>query len=431
MISYNLSYLKITLVALLCLANLSNIFGQQYAITTVNVVDVESGNVAVNQNILIDSGIITSIGKNTKIPKQYEVIDGKGQYIIPGLVDAHAHLPGPQGLDMPLEDYLIMQLASGVTRLRVMRYEEDQLAIRENIKKGNLIGPSLLLPAPAVYVSGSIDYTKADSLFRSYKNTGYDHLKYLNGLNAATHKSICTISKKHDLPFVGHLPRYVGLENALNAGQRGVEHFNGYFEMLGSDPDHLEELIIKSRELKVYNCPTLDWYNIVTPYIENALAVLSQRPGIEYLPDSLVNAWKVELKDNLAEQSEIKDNPRIELLKLFKKHQAPLLVGPGDGSFVIPGFSMFQEMLIYKEAGFTNREILQAATLNTARFYDKEEVFGIIKEGSNADLVLLSGNPLESLQSITKIQGVMTTNGWHSKKSLDKKLTALKRKNRN
>jgi imidazolonepropionase-like amidohydrolase len=76
-------------------------------------------------------------------------------------------------------------------------------------------------------------------------------------------------------------------------------------------------------------------------------------------------------------------------------------------------------------AGFTPLEALQTATLNPARFLGVEEQLGTIEKGKLADLVLLSGNPLEDISNTQKIAAVIVNGHYYSSKELEKVLAGV------
>ncbi|CAN5848412.1 hypothetical protein BH20ACI4_BH20ACI4_23210 [soil metagenome] len=91
---------NIFLVCILILFGFQNISAQSVAFTNVNVVPMDKERVLQNQTVLIKDGIIAEIGKKIKIRKDAQIIDGKGKYLIPGLMDMHTHLPS-DGDDYP------------------------------------------------------------------------------------------------------------------------------------------------------------------------------------------------------------------------------------------------------------------------------------------------------------------------------------------
>ena len=89
------------------------------------------------------------------------------------------------------------------------------------------------------------------------------------------------------------------------------------------------------------------------------------------------------------------------------------------GIWIIPGFSLHQEFRELSNAGFTPLEILQATTLNGARFLNRESTMGTVEVNKNADLVLLDANPVLNVANLSKIAGVFNAGKYFSKSDLD------------
>jgi imidazolonepropionase-like amidohydrolase len=92
---------------------------------------------------------------------------------------------------------------------------------------------------------------------------------------------------------------------------------------------------------------------------------------------------------------------------------------------VLPGFSEREELQDLVTAGLTPYEALRAATANAAEFLKQRGEFGVIVEGSRADLVLLEANPLEDVRNVDRRVGVMVRGRWHPEAELQGMLDAL------
>ena len=103
------------------------------------------------------------------------------------------------------------------------------------------------------------------------------------------------------------------------------------------------------------------------------------------------------------------------------------------GVYIMPGFSLHDELANFVEAGFTPMESLQTATSNPAKFLRMEASFGSIEPGKVADLVLLSANPLENIRNTQRIAAVVAHGRLFDRPALDSILrnveTAAKRQN--
>ncbi len=95
-----------------------------------------------------------------------------------------------------------------------------------------------------------------------------------------------------------------------------------------------------------------------------------------------------------------------------------LLIGGDDGMFVVPGYSVIEEIRAFSKAGFSNYETLRAATYNAADFFGETEKWGSIRKGKQANFILVAGNPLENLENLTKVEGVQLGGKWSSKAAL-------------
>ncbi|HWY34351.1 MAG TPA: amidohydrolase family protein, partial [Nitrosopumilaceae archaeon] len=93
-----------------------------------------------------------------------------------------------------------------------------------------------------------------------------------------------------------------------------------------------------------------------------------------------------------------------KLLKLMNDNKVKLLVS-ADDELPVPGFSLMEEMKLYKEAGISNYDILTAATYNAASFFNAHGEFGTVSKGKKANLVLLDKNPLEDIENVKTVYG--------------------------
>ncbi|HKN32465.1 MAG TPA: amidohydrolase family protein, partial [Terriglobales bacterium] len=110
-------------------------------------------------------------------------------------------------------------------------------------------------------------------------------------------------------------------------------------------------------------------------------------------------------------------------------HQAgvPFVAGTDTpaGVHIFPGFSLHEELQRFVAAGFTPLEALQTATLNPARFFGMETQLGTVEEGKLADLVVLSGNPLEDISNTQKIAGVFVNGRYFSHPQIENMLRGV------
>jgi imidazolonepropionase-like amidohydrolase len=117
---------------------------------------------------------------------------------------------------------------------------------------------------------------------------------------------------------------------------------------------------------------------------------------------------------------------RERLVKFLHQGGARLLAGTDTpNAFVIPGFSLHEELQNLVDAGLTPYQALKAGTRDAAEFVGGLNEVGTISVGKRADLVLLEGNPLKNITNTTRRAGVMSRGQWYTSEGLQKQLDAL------
>jgi predicted amidohydrolase len=163
-------------------------------------------------------------------------------------------------------------------------------------------------------------------------------------------------------------------------------------------------------------------------------AQIIQDPAFHYLPPPIQKSWR-----------EFADYKPPPITSLWKRHPefnqrltfalyregVPLMAGTDamGAPLIIPGISLHREMQLLLESGLSASEVLWTATVGPAKFLGKEEEFGTIEVGKRADLLLVEGNPLEDLNHLLKLKGVMVRGIWLPKDKLNQMLEGLLVKN--
>ncbi|WP_293920262.1 amidohydrolase family protein [Sphingobium sp. UBA5915] len=107
----------------------------------------------------------------------------------------------------------------------------------------------------------------------------------------------------------------------------------------------------------------------------------------------------------------------LALTALLADEGVPMMTGT-DGSYQTPGMSMGQEFHELARAGLSPLKILQMTTRDPAIFLDRTATMGSVAVGKNADLVILSGNPLSDVSNLGHIFGVVRSGHYHSRDDL-------------
>ena len=190
----------------------------QYLITGVNVIDIETGNISENQSILINKNEIADIFEDgAKSPDVFETIAMEGKYVIPGLWDMHIHLRGGQELVPSNRSLLPMYLASGVTSVRDAGGDLTPSIFdwQSQIEAGSLEGPDIYTSGPKIdgpdpTWEGSIEVVNSEEIsaaLDSLESIGVDYVKiYESTLSGEAYLEIIRQAEERGLTVTGHMP---------------------------------------------------------------------------------------------------------------------------------------------------------------------------------------------------------------------------------
>jgi imidazolonepropionase-like amidohydrolase len=197
----------------------------------------------------------------------------------------------------------------------------------------------------------------------------------------------------------------------------------------------LERIARESAAAGIWVTTTLVVPDYVRRQAGDEFFTLIQRPEMRYLTPATRDQW---INNNRFRppppmaplQSAIWSSWTELLSRLTRElHEAnvPLLAGSDAGGppGVLPGFSLHEELRLLVEAGLTPYAALRTATVNAAAYLDAGQEFGMVAEGHRADLVLLTGNPLDDIGHIRSRVGVMKRGRWFTSDELDAALELL------
>lgn len=432
-----------------------------YAITHVQVLDLDSGRWSKNQTVVVQGGKIQTVAVGRDTPEGAVLIDGRGKYLIPGLWDAHIHWYDQR--------FLSLFVANGVTSVRVMFGAPMHKSWRDSIASGALVGPSLEIAGPIVdgpkpIWPGSIACGTAEEgkqAVERHKAEKWDFVKVYSLLPRDAYFSIADEAKKQKLRFEGHVPASVTVSEASAAGQRTIEHLTGMLAEcsaksatppLSSSATPLERLVQSRRNARraigtfdeaaavklaktlkkngTMVCPTLTVLRAIAHLNDPQFG---KDARLAYIPGFVRNMWDPksdfrfkEWEDedwSLSRQRYAIDRKMVGILA---KEGVKLLAGTDClNPYCMPGFSLHDELALMAECGVSPIEALRSATIRPAELVGNPDL-GRIKPGQFADLILLDADPLKSIAATTKIQGVFQRGKWYERKALDDMLIKAK-----
>lgn len=411
------------MLILLNLLVVVQLFGQRIVVKNVNVIPINQNTVLKNKSVLIENGKIIKIDdfKKLNLDKTEKIINAKNKYLMPGLADMHVHLHERKYLDT----LLLLNISAGVTQIRVMNSDVNQAELKNSLNQN--IKPTIHFS----YIFSKKNSTnQIDSIFTDIKKNNIDFIKLFSVKDESTFDELMMRARQDNKIVCGHYPSSVSMNKVLKSGFKSIEHLSAYPN--DENIDNLEENIKLTRENKVYNCPTFDYF--VTVFNYQYPNDYRNRLTYQKAPKSYLDKWEKDLKAKIEKNGEKKFlefgedyKAKFEKQKLvFKKlydNECLLLVGSDpSGLFQMSGFSMHDEMLFWSKLGIDNYTILKSATLIPAQFFDEQNKWGSVEVNKDADLIILSKNPLEDMRNLSTIETIIKQGSVYSQKELLKTL---------
>ena len=216
-----------------------------FAFVDVTVLPMDRERVLTGQTVIVRDGRIAAVGPSAsvRVPADAQRIDAKGKFLMPGLAEMHAHVLGPQQPEQLNRDLMFLYVANGVTTIRAMLGAPNQLVLREQLKKGEVLGPRMFVAAPSLNGNSAPNPDTAMKLVRAHKSAGYDLLKLHPGLSRATYDSIVAVARAVGITFGGHVSQQVGIDRTLEVRQSTIDHLDGYICLLYTSPSPRDGLL--------------------------------------------------------------------------------------------------------------------------------------------------------------------------------------------
>jgi imidazolonepropionase-like amidohydrolase len=447
------------------------------AVTHVTVIDMTGAPPKPAMTVVVSGDRITAIGRSDSLspPAGAVLVDGTGKYVIPGLWDMHVHSTFDRyerSIVLPLD------IANGVTGVRDMWGDcsgpcADKDTVynplhgptaemvhrwEREIAAGTLLGPRIvaasnLLDGPHPFWAGSVaihDTAEARAAVRDAQRRGADFIKVYSGLSREAYLAIADESKRRGMPFAGHVPEAVSLEDAADAGQLSMEHLIKMPEACSSRPADVARLTKRNAahpptspsegaaqiraEVTLLNesfslsacAPLLERFVHDGTWQVPTLTVLrglycgqdyacTHDPRREYMARADTAWWQARDRRlapvfTAADKRTAKTYFQHEIQIVGAMHRAGVGVLAGtdvSNPWVYWGSSLHDELAMFVDAGFTPLAALQAATIEPARFLHATDTLGTVEPGKVADLVVLDADPLADIHNTQRISAIV------------------------
>ncbi len=423
-------------------------------ISNVSVIDIVSGNIIENQDVIIDNSLIIDItdSKRNHLTALH-IVNGNGKYLIPSLWDMHVHIQDSTYLKMFL-DYGIMGVrdmggcikypTDGCESLCAEKLNEWKNAILE----GTQIGPQLYIAGTQLSGTGwptSFSVSTANEVRQAFEKNlknNVDFIKVYEKIPWESYQEISKLSKHYNLDFVGHVSEPFLLSDLLDLGQKSIEHIREpILYSFTKDSIELENFMVAdhySLEDREFVKPWIDDANHVIDAFKRNNAWFTPTMAVQYarsryrdekwinhplrnqMPESVNKGLKTHMLQ--MEQNEDKKGDVLwwmalnKLVKRFNDEGIGLLAGSDSAcEGGLPGFTLHEELKHMVDAGLSPLNALQTATINPIKYFEINSA-GEIKKNYVANLVLLDKNPLESIENTLTINTIIRNGKVYSNK---------------
>ncbi|MFC7666524.1 amidohydrolase family protein [Hymenobacter humi] len=344
---------------------------------------------------------------------------------------------------------------------------------RDEMEAGKFAGPHIFTSGPKIdgpqaYWPGSLEVETLPQIRKaldSLKRLRVDYVKiYDSKISGAAYLNTISQAQKRGLKTTGHMPYSVTLAEAVKRGLDATEHLYYVFKACSSKEDSLTALVRNSlktpKPLGLFAVlPAV--YDTYSPAAAARIFKLMAKHHTAAVPTLHIGKTLSELSENNHSQDTLRAyiDPRIQatyvrrlasarqqspaaqafsrkleakFFSLVPEMQAagvPILAGSDSGpfnSFIYPGASLQDELLMLVQAGLTPAQALQAATINGAKFMGVANRTGTIAPGKDADLLLLTANPLENIANIKRIDAVISRGKAYPTAALSNMMRAIK-----
>ena len=382
--------------------------------------------------VLIVDGKVAQVGAagSIKAPAEATVIDGRGKTLLPGLWDSHQHVG---------DDWNLLQnVATGMTNYRSPGTSiEDALSIYKRRAAGDLLAPDgkisvIIDRKDPLAAQGALTVTSAAEAIAAVdkiKAAGLWGAKFYTSMNPAWIAPAAAEAHKLGLHVHGHVPAGMRPLDAVRAGYDEVTHIN--FIIMQAMPQDVvdkantaariegpakygKDVDLDSPAMKAFYAELSKRHTIVDPTISvwepqmtsDGTAIPPEyAPYADIAPPSVTRGWKIRgypLFGGLTRDDFRKSFDKMVGL-VGRLHQAGVRIVAGTDGY---GLELVRELELYEEAGLTNAEALQTATIIPARMTGMDGRVGSIAKGKTADIILVDGDVSKNLGELRHVDTV-------------------------
>lgn len=395
--------------------------------------DSVAGRYVAGRAVLIEDGKIKTIGAagSIKAPKGTTRIDGRGKTLLPGLWDSHLHVGG--------SDWNLLQnVATGITNFRSPGSMIDEsLSILKRRASGDLLAPDgkvavIIDRKDPLAAQGALTVSSAEEAIaavRKIKDAGLSGAKFYTSMTPAWIAPAAAEAHRLGLHVSGHIPAGMRPIEAVRAGYDEITHIN--FIMMQAMPQDVvdkantaarlegpakygKDVDLDSPEMRAFYAELAERKTIIDPTIsvwegsltsDGSATLPAYAPFAEISPPAISRSWKVggyPLFDGLT-RADFKASFAKMVGVVGRLHKAGVRIVAGTDGY---GLELVRELELYQQAGLSNEEALQTATIIPARMTGMDDRFGSIEPGKSASLILVEGDASKDMAALRRITTV-------------------------
>lgn len=395
--------------------------------------DSVAGRYVAGRAVLVEDGKIKAVGAagTLKAPEGTTRIDGRGKTLLPGLWDSHLHVGG--------SDWNLLQnVATGITNFRSPGSMIDEsLSILKRRASGDLLAPDgkvavIIDRKDPLAAQGALTVSSAEEAIeavRKIKDAGLSGAKFYTSMTPAWIAPAAEEAHRLGLHVSGHIPAGMRPIEAVRAGYDEITHIN--FIMMQAMPQDVvdkantaarlegpakygKDVDLDSPEMKAFYAELAERKTIIDPTIsvwegsltsDGSATLPAYAPFAEISPPAISRSWKVggyPLFDGLT-RADFKASFAKMVGVVGRLHKAGVRIVAGTDGY---GLELVRELELYLQAGLTNEEALQTATIIPARMTGMDDRFGSIETGKSASLILVEGDASKDMAALRRITTV-------------------------
>ena len=372
--------------------------------------DSERGVVRPRTTIVIEKDRVVAVGPadSVRVPAGATVIDATGKSVVPGLWDMHGHLQLTSETSGS-----VSQLSFGITTVRDLASDIDvAVSQRDRAQAARIAAPRAIL---AGFIEGPGNWAgPSEVLVRTeddarrwvarYDSMGYKQIKLYNLVHPDLVPTIAAEAHKRGMRLSGHIPRGLTVPAAVLLGYDEIQHAAFLFSTFYQDSLYVPTMRAYSAVAQTV-APNID---VDGPDVTRLIELLKQHNTVI---DGTFNLWITSgstgagrgVSGVVPANAQKADANYLRLIK--RLYDAGVTLVPGTDNSA--GTTYNNELEIYERAGIAAAQVLQMATLVSARVMKDDREYGSIAPGKIADLIVVDGRPAEHVSDLRKVQQVV------------------------